>query len=497
MSFYLVVNGKFVVKRDFINRIIEILAAYKVIIQNGGSVEDIHMLISNWSTSGTDIPDFTQSTSVLKKSLTSISKFKHDYTNFITTNCLILVRNLIGLYTIDVGIAKLALENLISVTLVQNDMDSICFLQTCRLRYAKRISNISSFITEELPDIIYRELYFLYLKKDMLLSLPSSDEENLVHLAHNSTVSCHPTDTNRDTTESPSSDTKQTFTPYFLWSNLDNLIFDEHIRSFEDINSLRIVDKSLNAHFTIDKMKSIAIENLMDILQNVFMLNSSEFCTLIANIGAIISGSAIEQSTHGGAINFREKSDLDVYVRDHPNEFVMFITGAGYEAVELNEAVPTIAFNSYFYSNKLMYRFNSSIAGVYNFKNAKGRKIQMILIDDADDLSSYMFGQHIVSMYDFTFLMNFYDGVNIFFHDYQGIVKKQGRISEFVVSKCTYRNETGFQVGSLKSSVRNWYCALTATIIRCLKYEKLGYKIDNIPSLSFVTQLNLNLEDMR
>lgn len=140
----------------------------------------------------------------------------------------------------------------------------------------------------------------------------------------------------------------------------------------------------------------------MNVLEN-FFLNSCEFSKLTAKIGAIISGSVIEQWSRGGDLKFRDDSDLNVYIRD-ANEFVMFITCAGYEAVDSYEQ-PTTAHTTHFYSNKLMYRFNSSIADVYNFKNGKGRKIQMILIVDADDLTNYEFGQYIVSTYDFMMVM--------------------------------------------------------------------------------------------
>jgi len=481
MSFYLLVDAKFVVKRDFMSRIIEVLKAYKVIIENGGSADDIDMIISNWSpitsTASLVLPKLTS----LRNPFGSIITFKHEYTKYITTNCMILVQNLIEMYTIDVSIAKLALQNLLSLTVLQSEMDSVSVMQLSRVRYAKRISNISSFLSDEICDIVYRELLFAYLSKKRDDELLRSSKDLLIDLSYSSILEFQSTVTN------------EKFTPSFLWSNIDNLVFDEHIRNLEDINSLRVVNKELNEHFSFDKIKSIVTENLMNIIDNFFLLNSYEFSKLIAKIGAIISGSAIEQSCRGGASKFRDDSDLDVYIRGGANEFVMFITGAGYEAVESYEQ-PTIAFTTHFYSNKLMYRFNSSIIGVYNFKNGKGRKVQMILINDGDDLTNYEFGQFIISTYDFTFLMNFYDGHNLYIHDYQGIVKKRGTISDFVIQRCTYRNDEGFQVGVLKSAIRSWYCATTATIIRCFKYEALGYKIDNIPSLSFVTQLNIDTD---
>ena len=128
----------------------------------------------------------------------------------------------------------------------------------------------------------------------------------------------------------------------------------------------------------------------------------------------------------------------------------MFITCACYEAVESYEQ-PTIAHTTHFYSKKLMYRFNSSTAGVYNFKNGKGRKIQMILIVDADDLGNILYQRTILF---------YFDG-----HDYQGIVKKRGTISDFVIQRCTYRDEDGFQVGALKGAFRNWYCAIVFTLV--------------------------------
>jgi hypothetical protein len=39
----------------------------------------------------------------------------------------------------------------------------------------------------------------------------------------------------------------------------------------------------------------------------------------------------------------------------------------------------------------------------------KNRKVQIIYISDEDEMTSNEFGKFVVSMYDFTFLQNFFD----------------------------------------------------------------------------------------
>lgn len=75
MSFYLLVDVKFVVKRNFINRIIKVLKAYKVIVENAGSVNNIDMVISNWSVVTSTASLVLPSLSLLRNSLGSIITF--------------------------------------------------------------------------------------------------------------------------------------------------------------------------------------------------------------------------------------------------------------------------------------------------------------------------------------------------------------------------------------------------------------------------------------
>lgn len=163
------------------------------------------------------------------------------------------IQHLIKTYIIDAIIVKSALENLLSVIQLQNEIGSINFVKPCTFRFLKRLVNISDFISFELYDITYRELYFLYLTKirdEQLLKLISSK---------------HSDDSNTKVTDFTTSlPTSSEF--ILLVPPVATLVLYDHIRSIDDMNSLRNTNTELYKHFTFRNMEVIAIENLRDII---------------------------------------------------------------------------------------------------------------------------------------------------------------------------------------------------------------------------------------
>ena len=73
-------------------------------------------------------------------------------------------------------------------------------------------------------------------------------------------------------------------------------------------------------------------------------------------------------------------------------------------------------------------------------------------------------------------------------------MKKCGSVTPLIKYKCTFHDlDIGYTYGHTTREIAKWYSATTSTIIRCRKYEKLGYVIDNIPNDSFISQLNINV----
>jgi hypothetical protein len=97
-------------------------------------------------------------------------------------------------------------------------------------------------------------------------------------------------------------------------------------------------------------------------------------------------------------------------------------------------------------------------------------------------------------MYDLTFLQNFFDGNDLYIYDYQGILNKCGSVTRLIKYKCIFHDlDIGYTYGYTRKAITKWYSAVTSTVIRCRKYEKLGYVIDNVPNDSFISQLNINV----
>jgi len=186
----------------------------------------------------------------------------------------------------------------------------------------------------------------------------------------------------------------------------------------------------------------------------------------------------------------QQDSDIDIYVPvsnvDISRYLIDFIFDADYSRVE--ETQPVIADDTHYLPQNLGYRFNHSIEGVVTLKHkTTNKKIQIISVANTDGMTTYEFGQFVVSSFDFTFLKNFYDGTTLYTFDFHGIVKKCGSISPYVTQKMdlhSYPKLRPFQV-------LYWYSATMATLIRVIKYKSRGYQIDNIPQFSLVKQLNL------
>ena len=68
-----------------------------------------------------------------------------------------------------------------------------------------------------------------------------------------------------------------------------------------DINCIRSVSKDLYLHYNSQTMKEIAVRNLKDIVTKFFMISADHFTAALLSSGAILGGSIIAQSFHGGA----------------------------------------------------------------------------------------------------------------------------------------------------------------------------------------------------
>jgi hypothetical protein len=168
-------------------------------------------------------------------------------------------------------------------------------------------------------------------------------------------------------------------------------------------------------YYNVVQIKKTAIKNLESIVKNVFMLDSIQFFKLLERCGAIISGSITEQIIYGPLIN--KDSDIDIYVPvsnvDISRYLIDFIFDADYSRVE--ETQPVMADDTHYLPQNLGYRCNHSIEGVVILKHkTTNKKIQIISVANTDGMTTYEFGQFVVSSFDFTFLKNFYDGTTLY-----------------------------------------------------------------------------------
>ena len=122
------------------------------------------------------------------------------------------------------------------------------------------------------------------------------------------------------------------------------------------------------------------------------------------------------------------------------------------------------------------------------YKNSQRRRIQIIRISHpASIVSTIQFGRFVVYSYDLTFLRNFFDGVTVYTYDFLGVVQKRGSIAPHIRDACSFSSLIAYN----PERFENWYRAITATTVRCLKYQKLGFQIDNVPDFSLVNELGI------
>ena len=478
MSIFQIVNNYFIIKIEFMDNINAVLTHYKNLIQNRCSTDSIDLLINNWTKSTAENnPDKLNNISQLQLlKLTdplcdNITSFKTIYHNtYITNQSLMLLQMLIDKYYIDAKIVKNALLNLLPVVKLLCQIDSVTTLSWHRLVFKKKLSNIDRFINLRMYDIIFREVYFAYLIQQR--------DNRLFHRPKHST-----------TTSVLAICAKQDTSVNLLDDDIPNLILHPYITEMSDINCIRSVSKDLYLHYNSETMKGIAIRNLKEIVTNFFMISADDFTTALLSCGAILGGSIVAQSFHGGSNKVFKNSDADLYVPEM-NDFTALedlILKSGYELYS-TDAPSLLGDDTHFYSEDVLYTFNSSILFVGNYKNKMGRKVQIIKIrSPADVLTTLDFGRFVVHSYDLTFLKNFFDGINLYTADFVGVVRKIGSVTQFVKSACTVSSLTAQHLNLLS----NWYRSITATIIRCLKYQQRGFHIDNVPETNLVTELGV------
>ena len=508
MSFFHIVNMKFLLCNEFIDKIKRILAVYKVLITNRYCVDNIKSLISNWKRSSIPveikenmIEQNVQNLKMQDATCNSIEKLDNMNNTYSINKCTYLIQNLIDTYTINVNITKTTLENLLPIIELLVKIDSVAILPSCRLTFVKKITYIAQFLKRNFNLIIYRETYFAYLKEEMhkKLSKVTTATEKKLTLSDDSSIDIRNISFNILNNDNAHDDTlvdhitidSNVTVPKMtkLFSDIQDVFLAKHVTNLTEINSLRAVSMDFYNYYDVVTVKKIAIKNLESIIKNVFMLDSIQFFKLLERCGAIISGSVTEQIIHGALID--KDSDIDIYVPvsnvDISRCLIDFIFDADYSRVE--ETQPVMADDTHYVPRNLVYRFNHSIEGVVTLKHkTANKKIQIISIANTDGMTTYEFGQFVVSSFDFTFLKNFYDGTTLYTFDFPGIVKKCGSISPYVTQKMDLNSYP-----KLKGlfPVQFWYSATMATLTRVIKYKSRGYQIDNIPQFSLVKQLNL------
>jgi len=490
----------------------------------------------------------------MDESCSNITTFKRIYQSFLTNELLLLVQKVIDMYIIDAIIVKKALENLLPIIKLLCKIESITTLSSPRIFFVDKIRTIGNFIRNSWFHIIYREIYLAYLvqQRDCQLLRNSSDScvshsvvyadvctpqtrtetvaansettiltrlhflgtggrigEDLVQReedadlasAISSSILESYKDLNHDGTipqdkkSYPQSlEASEVMTTgyhsniNFVQYDIPSVVLNAYITNIDDINSIRSVSKSLLEHYSIKTMTNIAILNLSQILNKCFMLNTDKFTEAIISCGAVVAGSLVAQSFYGGMDSVLTESDCDLYIAENTDcsSLLDVIITSGYKLCN-EDPLPEMT-DSHFFSSEVSYRFNSNIISVSNYENNARKKIQVITVrQPATALSTFEFGKFVVSTYDLTFLKNFYDGINLYTYDFIGIVTKKGSVTPFVQTKIAISDAVTVNAITLST----WYRALTATIIRCLKYQKRGFTIDNVPDLSLVTELRI------
>jgi hypothetical protein len=487
MSIYKIVENNFLIKMTVIDLIDSFLSRYLVLIDNKRSTDSIDLHIKNWTASTAENnPDELNNKAMLAwfkledgmfDDLTSFNIIYFD--TYIKYKGLRLLQKLINEYAVDSNIVKNALLNLIETEYLYSRISCTKTLSLHSLPFIKKMDNIGKFFQSHACKIIYREIYIAYL-------MEQRDK--------------HPLSCPRLYSTANSANAVVKGSPVDLLSNdFPNVFLNPYITSINDINDIRTLNKKLFKHYNAETMKKIALHNLKDIVTKFFMISPDELTKALLSCSAILGGSIVAQSFYGTAETVFKTSDANFYVPVKSDSTVLqdLILSSGYELYTTDLPL-TILFdadnidvdylNSYFHTDTVSDIYSSSILLIDKYKNNFGKKIQVIKVQSpADVKTTFEFGQFVVSHYDLTFLQNFFDGNNLYINDFHGIVQKKGSVTALIKDACTVN------VSTTKSPklLRKWYCSITATTIRCLKYQQRGFQIDGVPELSLVTELGI------
>jgi len=478
--FFHIVNNHFVINNEAITLIYSILQKYEMLLKNSVSTETIDLLIFNWTKSNNVNPLVEkQNLTNLKmsdKSCRTLSRFKEIYhETYITDVCLMLVQKLIDGFFIHRQLIKQTLQNLLPLMKLLADIDLVTTHSWNRLTFLRKLRNTTTFFDSNLFDVIYREAYLIFLvqQRDSKLLASTNYSRSEVTTSTNNYIMLSSNDLRPNIN--------------VLMYGSPKCILDDYITDINSIQSIRSVDKQLCAHYNSKTMASVAVFNLKNIIQHFFMLNVDEFLTAMLSCDAIIGGSVVAQSFYGGPSELLKDFDLDVYYKEGRDLTVLhqLIFSAGYQLYnkELSEGLR----EKYFYSNHVPDRSSPSIVSVTTFKNKQRRVIQIIAVRPFCELSTFNFGRYVVSTYELSFLKNFFDGDSLYTFDFPGVITKSGSIDSKLLERITLDDD----VLDCYDSLYTWYREYTATIVRCIKYQKQGFHIDNVPSFSLLEMLAL------
>jgi len=471
---------------DVIDLIDSFLSRYLILIDNKRSTDSIDLVLNNWTTSTAE----NNPSELNNKAMLAWFKLEDetfdDFTSFniiyfdtyIKYRALRLLQKLIDEYAVDSNIIKNALLKLIQTLFLYSGVSCTKTISSHRLPFIKKMDNIGRFFQSYGCKIIYRELYIAYL-------VEQRDKHPLSYPRLYSTAN---------------SVCAVEGTPVDLLSNdFPNVILNSYITNIYDINNIRVLNKKLFNHYNAETMTKVAIQNLKNIVTKFFMISADELTKALLSCSAIIGGSIVTQSFYGGAETVFKTSDANFYVPVQSDSTVLedLVLNSGYELYTTDLPL-TILFNpdnidddyinSYYYTNSVSDVYSSSILLVNKYKNTFGKKIQIIKVQSPADVeTTFEFGQFVVNHYDLTFLQNFFDGSNLYTYDFHGIVKKTGSVTALVRKACTVNVSTAKYPKLLKK----WYRSITATTIRCLKFQQRGFQIDSIPELSLVNELGI------
>jgi len=478
-----------------------ILLNYKILLKNSVPTDSIDHLICRWTKSNN--VNMINKTSVQKqmlidlkkkdKSCTTLSRFTEIYHGtYITNECLMLLQELIDRFIVHGELIKQTLQNLLPLMKLLANIDLVSTQH--RLTFVRKLRKVTTFFNLKLYDVIYREalLIFLVHQRDSKLLTTTNYSKNEVNTSTTTSMFSGSDDTNMlsgydDTSMLSNSDVIPTTNPLMCCSPKCFLV--DYITDINNIRSIRSVSKQMEKYYDSKTMTSIALFNLKNIIQHFFMLNVDKFISAMLSCDAIIGGSVVAQSFYGNASELQKDSDLDVYYQHDSDVTVLrqLIFTAGYQPYSKELSAELRA--TYFYSNHVTYRSSPSILSVNTFKSEQGRMIQLIAVRPPFNLqlSTFNFGRYVISTYDLSFLKNFFDGTTLYTCDFHGVVTKSGSIDCKLLEAITASDDMFDSYESLYS----WYRAYTATLIRCIKYQKRGFYIDNVPSFSLLKMLAL------